>query len=127
MNFPNNLVIEIDRFKLSPIQEADIEAVFETMNSRGTADIISFLKWPMNLEQAASWCRRSEKGLNEQREFLFLARSKLDATPVGCISIHISSDLRTGEVGYWVSENWQGRGCASEMLKIDIGFLRNVH
>lgn len=122
MKFPNSFNIETDRFKLSPIREADIESVFETMNSRGTADIISFLKWPMNLEQATSWCRRSEKGFNEQRELLFLARSKLDATPVGCIFIYISSDLRTGEVGYWVSENWQGCGSASEMLKAVIDF-----
>jgi [ribosomal protein S5]-alanine N-acetyltransferase len=115
--------LETNRFRLSLISKKDVDAVFETMNSRPTADIISFLKWPMTKDQASSWCARSEKGWAEKKEYLFLARNKEDGSPVGCISLHLEH-ANTGEVGYWVSEKWQGVGCATELLKaiIDLAF-----
>lgn len=116
--------IETVRFKLSLIQREDVDAVFETMNSQKTADIITFLKWPITQNQAANWCEKAENGFQEQKEFLFLVRNKEDLSPVGCVSLHIKEDPDTCEVGYWVSENWQGKGCATEMLRamIELAF-----
>lgn len=117
----NAIIVESTRFRLTLIREADVEAVFTTMNCRKTADIISFLQWPMTLEQAANWCKKSEKGIAEQNEFLFLAKDKTDSAPVGCISLHHGEE-QTSEVGYWITENWQGCGCASELLQTVIDF-----
>lgn len=121
-NSPNLFVFETDRFKLSIIKSEDVDDVFETMNDPNTANIISFLKWPMTIEQANQWCQKSIKGLQELNEFLFIARSKIDSSPVGCISLHLEEDKKTGEVGYWISQNWQRRGCASELLEGMIHF-----
>lgn len=116
--------IETERLKISLIRSEDVSLVFETMNSQKTAEIISFLKWPMTLSQAASWCERAVKGFEAQTDFLFLVRNKKDSFPVGCICLLKKEEPHVMEVGYWVTEHWQGKGCASEMLKamINVAF-----
>lgn len=117
-------IIETERLKLSLIQQNDLDAVFETMNSKKTADIISFLNWPMTKQQAALWCDRSVKGFEKQTDFLFLARDKNNISPIGCICLLLSEDKHEGEIGYWVTEKSQGLGFATEMLKaiVDLAF-----
>jgi [ribosomal protein S5]-alanine N-acetyltransferase len=112
----DTFTIQTKRFVLSIIEEKDQDDLFETMNNPHTANIISFLKWPMTQEQASQICKRSIKAFAEQSDFFFLARSKEDASPAGYFSLEIE-DAHTAEVGYWVSENWKGKGCATEMLK----------
>lgn len=123
MNLPVNLVVETKRFTLTPVKHEDKEAVFITMNCPNTANIISFLKWPMNMEQASSLCLGFETLRAAGRGCLFLGRSKENSFPIGCIGLGLSDhDENTGEVGYWVTENWQKHGCATEMLTAIIDF-----
>lgn len=114
----NSFIKETERFIISLIQLEDISLVFETMNSQKTAEIISFLRWPMTRSQAEKWCQKAISGHKAQTDFLFLVRDRKIASPVGCIcllSAHKNRDVM--EVGYWVTEIWQGKGCATEMLK----------
>ena len=128
MNSSKNILCsfrkETERFIISLIQPKDLSLVFETMNSQKTAEIISFLQWPMTLSQAEKWCEKAVNGLKSQTEFLFLACDQKDASPVGCICLLRTKELDTMEVGYWVTESNQGRGCATEMLKaiIEVAF-----
>jgi RimJ/RimL family protein N-acetyltransferase len=114
--------IETIRLVLRLIKKPDLNAVFDTMNSQRTAEIISFLTWPMTIEQAENWCQRSMSGLANKSDFMFIARKKNNHLPTGCISIHLQKEPSTGEVGYWVSEKQQGIGIASEMLQAVIEF-----
>lgn len=114
--------IETNRFILSLIQEKDADDVFAIMNDKATADIISFLKWPITMEQAEHWCQRSLKGFAHGNEFLYIARAKENHKPVGCISVHSTSEPQVAEVGYFVNKDYQGKGCATEMLKAIIHF-----
>jgi ribosomal-protein-alanine N-acetyltransferase len=123
MNLPKTLTLETERFTLSPLKKEDEDAVFVTMNCPTTAHIISFLKWPMTLDQASALCSKSVTGFAWKRGFICLARNKEDSSPVGCIGLGLAdNDCKAAEVGYWVTENWQQRGCATEMLKAVIDF-----
>jgi RimJ/RimL family protein N-acetyltransferase len=126
LKLPENLDIETDRFTLSPLKKEDRDAVFVTMNSSTTANMISFLKWPMTKAQAAAICSESVLGLSWKRGIIFLGRNRADSFPVGCVGLALDeNDCKTAEVGYWVTENWQGCGCATEMLKAVIEFAFN--
>lgn len=114
---PDSFIVKTDRFNISLIRLEDVSLVFETMNSKKTAEIISFLKWPITLDQAISWCERAVNGLRTQTDFLFLVRNRTDSSPVGCICLLRKEEPDVMEVGYWVTESWQGKGCATEMLK----------
>lgn len=123
-NITQSFIKETERFIISLIQPKDLSLVFETMNSKKTAEIISFLQWPMTLSQAENWCKKALNGLKSQTEFLFLVRDRNDAPPVGCICLLKTKEPDALEVGYWVTENQQGKGCASEMLNamIEVAF-----
>ncbi len=108
---------ETARLIFSIIQLQDLHDVFETMNSQNTAETITFLQWPMTHAQAENWCKKSENGVKTQKEFLFLARDRIDGSPVGCICLLKTKEPNTIEVGYWISECKQGKGYASELLK----------
>lgn len=94
------------------------------MNSQKTAEIISFLQWPMTRSQAEKWCQKAISGHKTQTDFLFLVRNRRNASPVGCICLLSAKERDAMEVGYWVTETWQGKGCATEMLRamIEIAF-----
>lgn len=126
MTITSSYIIETERLKLSLIQQNDLEAVFETMNSKETCDIISFLTWPLTRGQAQAWCERSIQGLKTQKEFLFIAREKENASPVGCICLFLSQHVGEAEVGYWVSKTKQGQKYAQEMLTAILHFGFNT-
>lgn len=125
INLPKNIEVETERFKLTPLRAKDVDDVFLTMNYPNTANIISFLQWPMTKEQAEYLCALSVKKLSKKNGFIFLARNKEDSFPVGCIGLNLDEkDSKTVEVGYWVTECWQRKGCATELLKgiVDFAF-----
>ena len=108
---------ETARFFITLIRLEDVDLVFDTMNCKNTAETISFLLWPMTHSQAEKWCQKAVQGQKSQNEFLFLVRDRISTSPVGCICLLKAKEPNTWEIGYWVTENWQGKGCASEMLK----------
>lgn len=115
--------IATERLLLSVIKQADSHDVFKTMNYPATADAVSFLTWPITMDQARSWCTQAEKGLQNETDFLYISRMKTNQNPVGCIGLHGVKN-EEAEIGYWVSEDHQGHGYASEMLKsiVDCAF-----
>jgi RimJ/RimL family protein N-acetyltransferase len=121
---PKSFIKETERLIISFIQPEDLPLVFETMNSQKTAEIISFLHWPMTLSQAEKWCQKAISGYETQTDFLFLVRDRKKASPVGCICLLKAKEADAMEVGYWVTETWQGKGVATEMLKamIEVAF-----
>lgn len=119
-----SFIKKTERFIISLIQSEDLPLVFETMNSQKTAEIISFLQWPMTLSQAEKWCQKAINGYKTQTDFLFLVRDQKKTSPVGCICLLRAKETDAMEVGYWVTETWQGKGCATEMLQamIEVAF-----
>lgn len=107
---------------ISSQDEAD---VFETLNDKKTCDIIYFLSWPMNIEQARWWCSRSENAY-KNGEFHFIAHHKETGQPIGCIGLHPDTENPASlETGYWVSPKAQGQGFAYEMLNTIIDYAQN--
>jgi RimJ/RimL family protein N-acetyltransferase len=113
------------RLSLEIINRPHAQDVFDTLNFANTAETISFLVWPMTMDQAEAWCQKSVAGQTNGREHLYIAYTRDRREPVGCICILLEDDdLAKGEIGYWVSETWQGKGLASEMIEkmIEIAF-----
>ncbi len=116
--------IGTERLTLSIIRMDDVTVVFDMMNHRPVAESISFLLWPMTQEQAAAWCRKSESGIADRSEYLFLARDKHN-NPVGCVGVH-PRGTKNAEIGYWVTPAHQGKGYATEMANAALNFAFNI-
>ncbi|MCK5284598.1 MAG: GNAT family N-acetyltransferase [Alphaproteobacteria bacterium] len=114
-------MFQTKRLTLSIITENDKEHVFETLNNEHTANIIRFFTWPMTQDQAILWCNKAKIGINNKTEYFFIAKKK--DKPVGCFGIHIDQENKhRAEIGYWVSQNQQNKGFATEMLQGGINF-----
>lgn len=123
MDLPENIRIETERFVFAPLKQEDEADVFATINFPKTADIISFLKWPMTMDQASAICSQSITGVKWKRGFILLGRSKVDASPIGCVGLRLTdNDCNSAEIGCWITEHWQSRGSATEMIKAVIDF-----
>lgn len=108
--------IKTDRLLISLITKDDVQAVFHTLNHEKTANAISFLSWPMTIDQAETWCETSINGYKQKTDYMYLARK--GGQPIGGIGLHPSQDTpHWAETGYWVDEKHQGKGYASEMLR----------
>lgn len=112
------------RLTLNIITAKDIENVFETMNCAQTAEAVSFLTWPITLEQAQQWCAKSIKGIQGQTEYLFLAKDPANNN-VGCLGVHLQGNHDLGEIGYWVTPRFQEDGYATEMAQAGVAFAFN--
>jgi RimJ/RimL family protein N-acetyltransferase len=108
------------RFEI--IDGSHLKDVFNTMNCRETAEMLTFLTWPMTQEQAQSWVETSIKGLQDGK-FLFVAYDKKSGAAVGCIcALPWEGDLYKTEIGYWVTQGWKGKGIATEMIRAALDF-----
>ena len=118
--------LETQSLNLSIINQDDLNDVFDTMNDKNTAEIVSFMSWPMTIEQAQDWRNEAQEGYKNKTDFLYIARDKENNAAMGCIGLHdIRKDNKnSAEVGYWLSANAQGNGYATEMLNgiIDLAF-----
>ena len=106
--------IASNRLVLKILTMDDAKAVFDSLNYQQTVDNISFLTWPMTIEQAENWCNKAVEGFRNQSEFIYLAYNNKDV--VGCIGLHKKPKSNQAEIGYWVNQNFQRQGIASEML-----------
>jgi RimJ/RimL family protein N-acetyltransferase len=109
--------------RLQIITQDDLDDVFATMNYEHTADIVSVLSWPMTLAQAQEVVDQAVRGWENQSEFLYLAYAKEGGALVGYGAIHRNAPQAI-EIGYWLCEEAQGRGYASELAGalIDLAF-----
>lgn len=113
------------RLNLKIITQDDLRDVFATMNYKHTAEIISFLSWPMTNEQAQRMVDKAATGWDSGQEFMYLARTKDDGGLVGYIGCHGAGE-GVYEIGYWICESRQRKGYAAEMAQAVINFAFNV-
>jgi RimJ/RimL family protein N-acetyltransferase len=118
------MIIKTPRLELKIITMADVQAVFDTLNYKNTADMIYLFRWPITMDQAQDWARKATEGFQKQKDFMFIARHRETGAHIGCLGIHYCDDTSEKmETGYWVSEPMQGQGYASEMLKAAIAHI----
>jgi [ribosomal protein S5]-alanine N-acetyltransferase len=119
--------LQTNRLELEIIDSSPVNDIFITLNHKSIAETISFLTWPMTMDQAQTWCQKSVAGQKSGREFLYIAYTKDGREPIGSICMLLEGDdPASGEIGYWVAEPWQGKGLASEMIRklIEVSFGR---
>lgn len=110
-----------DRLKYQIINKTHEKLVFETLNYKNTAETISIFSWPMTIKQSSDWCEKSEKAYKNKTDFMFIVFEKSENQAIGCCGIHKENNDKA-EIGYWVSEPFQKKGYASEMLSTIISY-----
>src|SRR5215469_2064513 len=79
--------------------------------SMNLADVFPF---PYTVDDARAWIARHD-GIEPQRDFAIA----IDGNAVGGVGIYLAKGIhqRSGEIGYWLGEEFWGRGIVTEAVR----------
>lgn len=112
------------RLFLSVITQDDLDDVFQSMNNAETAAMVSFLSWPVTMNQAQAWVNKAIAGWESGEEFIYIARRKDNGAVAGCAGAHRHE--QSAEIGYWVAPTERGQDFAAEMAQAAADVARTV-
>lgn len=122
-----SLPVQTPRLCLRPLESKHAEGMSKLMTPSISRWVASW-RYPFTL--AAGEARiRGATSLNEARKALFLAIERRDDEAfIGCIGVHTDEhEPRRGGLGYWLGEDYQGNGYATEaasaILNVAFDFL----
>lgn len=124
--------IEARKFKLRPFRKGDEAAITRHANNHSIYRMTIALPYPYSRKDAREWIAQNQAEQHRKRPGMVSFAIDVDGEAVGCVGM---SDLRVhkAEIGYWLSEDYWGRGIATQALRLttryglnDLG-LRRIH
>jgi ribosomal-protein-alanine N-acetyltransferase len=106
--------LETDRLLLRPFRQEDAAAVAALAGNWDVARMLSRVPHPYSREMAEQWIA-SHAGLSESgAEYIFCI--ECDGEVAGSVGLQRSRE-GVYELGYWLGEQWWGRGFATEAAR----------
>lgn len=116
--------IEKEKFKLRPWHPDDAPALVKHGNNLNVSrNLRDAFPYPYTMHDARKWLNM----VGENRSDVILA-IVMNGEAAGGIGIHAGKDVYryNGEIGYWLSEKYWGKGIMSEAVKelVDFSFIQ---
>ena len=120
-------MIETERLKLRPIQQSDSAAIFEYRSDAVTNKYQGFI--PKTIEEVNEFIAKNPVQYNQPETwFQLVLIEKASCKVVGDLGIHfIGEDGQQCELGCTLNKKYQGKGFATEAMKMTIDYLFNSH
>ena len=103
-----------ERLRLRPFQMADAPEVARLCNNYNLSKGTLSLPYPYPVAAARGWIAAQPENFDLERCFEFAITDRGSGALYGCVSLTNHSAHRNGELGYWVGEEYWGRGIATE-------------
>ncbi len=118
--------IDTDRLTLRSPIAADAPAISGLLENWNVAHWLVRVPFPYRVEHAAAWIARSIEERVAGVGWPFLIADRDDGTLIGCMDMSIEGDARGGTLGYWLGEQYWGKGYATEAARAVIGFAFDI-
>jgi ribosomal-protein-alanine N-acetyltransferase len=118
------LVIEGRIINLRTLRNSDAYSIYKNAKDREVT-MYTRLPYPYRLKYAHDFVRLCQEHYKEKTAFELGIESKKTEEIIGMISLmNIDYELRSGEVGYWLGNQYWRRGITKEALSLilDFGF-----
>ncbi len=122
----NDKSIETQRLLLRLFNKTDAEKVTKMCNNYNVYKSTLSLPHPYPIECAISWIDSHEENFDTDKSFAFAITDKVSGELYGCISISNNQTSKNGEIGYWIGEEYWGRGIATEAVQSIIKFAFDI-
>ena len=122
--------ITTKRLTLRPLFLSDADRVRLLAGNRKIADKMLNIPHPYRKGIAREWISTHQTKFEEGETVHFAIILKSDGELIGVIGLNINKDYNRAELGYWIGEEFWGRGYATEAAGavIEYGFLElNLH
>src|SRR3989344_2206424 len=116
------------RLILRPLKENDAKDVAKGAGNIEVSRWLLRVPHPYSLKDARTWIESNKKKWKQKKreDYNFGIELKEEKKIIGAIGIHeIDKTQGSGEVGYWLGENYHGRGYGTEALKSVVDFAFN--
>jgi RimJ/RimL family protein N-acetyltransferase len=111
-----------ERLILRPFELSDAKRVSELCNNYNIYKSTLTLPYPYSLDCAISWIETHEDHFNDNKSYEFAITDKNTNELYGAIGLTNKQAHRNGEVGYWIGEEYWGKGYATEATQAIIAF-----
>lgn len=113
ISFPN---LETEKLKLRRMNHNDINDLFEMRNDSRMIEF-SDSKIDENKDETRAYIDKMNKGIDESKWIVWAIEHKLTKRVIGSISIwNFNSALKSGELGFGIIPDYQGKGLMKEAL-----------
>lgn len=110
------------RLILRPFELSDAQRVCELCNNYNVYKSTLTLPYPYPMDCALSWIQSHEEHFNNDKSYEFAITDKSTNELYGAIGLSHNQTHRNGELGYWIGEDYWGKGYATEAAKTIIDF-----
>jgi RimJ/RimL family protein N-acetyltransferase len=107
--------IVLERFTLRPWLPSDEASLAKHANNKNVArNLTDIFPHPYTVEDARAWIGK-QQGIEPPRNFAIV----IDGNAVGGVGFLVGKDIfhRSAEMGYWIGEEFWGRGIVPEAVK----------
>ncbi len=119
--FPALPVLETDRLRLRPLRAGDVDALFALYSDPEVARYWSFPAWTRR-EQAEAWLAE-RLPLAPPSVYAWALADRGDDTLLGTTALFaLAGPMHRAELGYSLRRDRQGRGLATEAVRMALGF-----
>jgi len=113
--------LKLPRCTIRECRPSDAESLAKHANNRKVSiNLRDRFPYPYTVEDARSFLDRTISSDGPEKIFCI----DIGGAAVGTIGIHVGQDVHrlTGEIGYWLGEEFWGRGIMSEILPIFVNY-----
>lgn len=116
-------VLRGENFILRPFRKGDEESLVRNINNEKIYRPTLRIPYPYTMNDAKKWIEECEKN-DKEKENPNAVNFAIDANGevVGGIGLSKIVKQHKGELGYWLSENYWGKGIMTEAIKLIIEF-----
>ncbi|GAB6989772.1 GNAT family N-acetyltransferase [Paenibacillus pini] len=114
------------RLILRPFNLSDAQQVSEHCNNYNVYKSTLTLPYPYPIDAAISWIQTHEDNFNDNTSYEFAITDKLTQELYGAIGLSNNQKHRNGELGYWIGEEYWGKGYATEATQALIKFAFSI-
>jgi len=114
--------IVTERLCLRPFLISDAECVSKLCNNFNVYKSTLSLPFPYPIESALNWIATHKEDFENDNRYEFAITDKDTAVLFGAIGLSNNKKHKNGEVGYWIGEEYWGKGYATEALRAVIDF-----
>lgn len=119
MKFPQ---ITTNRLILNQANDDDIETIVKVLNHEIYSINTINIPFPYSIQDAQFWLELSRKGFENENQYVFAIRLQENNQLIGGIDLGIDKRFNKAELGYWIDQDYSGKGYATESAKAVINF-----
>lgn len=114
--------IETERLLLRLFNKADAEKVALICNNYSIYRSTVSLPHPYTVDYAISWIEKNVQKFDDELAYNFAVADKQSGEIYGFVGVSNNKSHNNGEIGYWIGEEYWGRGYATEAVSALIRF-----